>query len=209
MRFLKLISKSDNNERAIAFIELALVIPLYLILIVGVVDLGRALITYLNLVQVAYEGVRLAGTVYKLEGNNVAAPGGGQVTPADWKDLFDPASPDALIAPNQLEVQRRIHTLMRDYYRFPLLDGQGGRLFNITSEFVAPVVPPADPRPIEQQFERNIVTITIDYQYESFFSAINIPMKVKVTGPYTLGRLGTTGTSPCDIEPWIPLAFCP
>lgn len=49
------------------YLELLLVIPLMLLLIAGVIDLGRLLIEYAKISQVAYEGARVASKTLDLE----------------------------------------------------------------------------------------------------------------------------------------------
>lgn len=53
-----------KNEKGQAIVEFALVIPLLLLLIVGIVDLGRVLYSYSTLHFTAQETVRLGGFGY-------------------------------------------------------------------------------------------------------------------------------------------------
>jgi Flp pilus assembly protein TadG len=57
MRFLRA-QTTPRGERGQDLIELALVLPVLLIILVGVVDLGRAFQTYLVLTNAAREGAR-------------------------------------------------------------------------------------------------------------------------------------------------------
>jgi hypothetical protein len=50
-----------REEKGQALTEFALLVPLFLMLLCGVVDFGRILFTYLNLNLVAQESVRLGG----------------------------------------------------------------------------------------------------------------------------------------------------
>lgn len=60
----RIINKKQNGT---AMLETALVLPVVLILLMGVVDLGRAISQYLTISRAAYEGVRYVG---KLRGNS-------------------------------------------------------------------------------------------------------------------------------------------
>jgi Flp pilus assembly protein TadG len=53
-----------KNEKGQALVEFVLVVPLLLLLIVGIVDLGRVLYSYSTLHFTAQETVRLAGFGY-------------------------------------------------------------------------------------------------------------------------------------------------
>ena len=48
------------GERGVNLIEMALVLPLLLLLLAGVVDLGRAFYTYVSLTNAVREGARFA-----------------------------------------------------------------------------------------------------------------------------------------------------
>lgn len=56
-----------NRQDGNAFTELAIVLPLLLLLIMGTVDLGRILNEYLTITRIAYEGTRYAASVAELE----------------------------------------------------------------------------------------------------------------------------------------------
>ena len=86
---------SKSKERGTAMLEFALVLPMLLLLIFGVVDIGSALTKYMALAQVAGEGVRSAGERAGLEQGSYSdlADGGGQ--------------------PGQYSVQSRVSSLLR------------------------------------------------------------------------------------------------
>ena len=79
-------------QRGAAILELAVVLPIFLILMAGTFEVGRALNQYLILTQVAYEGVRAGSQLaevepacfgaYNYEGSNNPANNPGQLTPA-------------------------------------------------------------------------------------------------------------------------------
>lgn len=54
-------------SRGAALVEFAIVVPLLIVFFLGVVDLGRALNTYMKLAQITGEGIRLAASRSLLE----------------------------------------------------------------------------------------------------------------------------------------------
>jgi hypothetical protein len=52
----------DRHERGVALVEFAMVLPLLLVLVFGIIDFGRAFQTWITLTNAAREGARL-GTV--------------------------------------------------------------------------------------------------------------------------------------------------
>jgi Flp pilus assembly protein TadG len=53
-------SDSFRNERGANLVEMAIVLPFLLLLLAGVIDLGRAFYTYLSLTNAVREGARFA-----------------------------------------------------------------------------------------------------------------------------------------------------
>lgn len=56
----RLLSRPDRADRGAAAVEFALVLPLLLLVLFGLIDFGRALNAQIALTQAAREGVRLA-----------------------------------------------------------------------------------------------------------------------------------------------------
>ncbi|MFI5622882.1 TadE/TadG family type IV pilus assembly protein [Nocardioides sp. NPDC051685] len=56
----RLFSRPDRADRGAAAVEFALVLPLLLLMLFGLIDFGRALNAQITLTQSAREGVRLA-----------------------------------------------------------------------------------------------------------------------------------------------------
>ncbi|MFE6508973.1 TadE/TadG family type IV pilus assembly protein [Nocardioides sp. NPDC057767] len=56
----RLLSRPDRADRGAAAVEFALVLPLLLLVLFGLIDFGRALNAQVTLTQAAREGVRLA-----------------------------------------------------------------------------------------------------------------------------------------------------
>ena len=59
-----LCARRKDGERGAAAVEFALVLPILLLLVFGIIDFGRALNAQLTLTQAAREGVRLAALGY-------------------------------------------------------------------------------------------------------------------------------------------------
>lgn len=59
-----MLSTGDVRERGANLVEAALVLPLLILLLVFVVDLGRAYFTYITMIDVAREGARWGANNY-------------------------------------------------------------------------------------------------------------------------------------------------
>lgn len=119
-----------RSERGANLVELAVVTPLLLLLIAGVVDLGRSFQTYIVLTNAAREGARTGArlscysnsatqrVVYRdriVQATIAAAAGNGvTVTNADITITPDPAGGTCQTdgAPMAVAVQRSINTIM-------------------------------------------------------------------------------------------------
>ena len=55
-------SRFVRNERGAAMVEMALVLPIVILLVLGMIDVGRALVLYNNLTNAAREGARLGAS---------------------------------------------------------------------------------------------------------------------------------------------------
>lgn len=56
------LSRFVRNERGAAMVEMALVLPIVILLFLGMIDFGRALFLYNNLTNAAREGARYGAT---------------------------------------------------------------------------------------------------------------------------------------------------
>ncbi len=157
-------SVGDLNCKGIAFIELAIVLPLILLLIIGTVDVGRALIAYLELTRVVYEGARLAGVVTGLES--------GQSV---YTNPCPPASP---VATNHCLIHQRVNFLFQNAYQLNKF---------LHNERIETSYVPITTDPVNQGF----VTVTVRADFQSMFSFLTIPIRSTMTGPYLAS--GTVG----------------
>ena len=81
--------RRKSLQRGAALVEFALVVPLLVLMIVGVVDLGGALNSYMVLAQIAGEGVRSAGERAGLErGSNFVNLVDGEFYPGQYSVQF-------------------------------------------------------------------------------------------------------------------------
>lgn len=64
--------KSTTNERGAAAVEMAIVLPLLLLILVGIMEFGRAYNVQVSLTQAAREGARYAAVHYNDGGLNVS-----------------------------------------------------------------------------------------------------------------------------------------
>ena len=75
-------STADSNERGAELVEFALVFPLFLLLMVGIVEFGRAYNIYENVIHATREGVR-AASADCLTGGNCTPGSYSKLTPAE------------------------------------------------------------------------------------------------------------------------------
>ncbi len=166
--FRSRLHQRTSNSDGTAYIELTFVLPLIFIMIVGLVDVGRALINYLNLTQIAYEGARFAGALSGLEST-------GSLTVVDLHQGARDAT-----APVHWDVQTRIDQMLTQIYQLNFRPGS----VHIRTGF-----DPKDPTNPSPQLDKNVVRITIDGEYESLFNFVNwwqqlFPVSVSISGPY-------------------------
>lgn len=176
--------------KGVAFVELALIIPMLLILIVCVVDLGLALINYLNLVQVSYEGVRFASSLSDLE-TDANGP---------FVDLWtlDQAAAESAGKKAHWQVHKRLEELVisKSIYDFDL------NALQIVTTYDGPNL--TDPTPEDEQFTRKMVSVSIFGNYQGYFNWVLIPIRVELTAPYV--RKFTSDSTCCPA--WFPPANC-
>jgi Flp pilus assembly protein TadG len=84
----------SRDERGTALVELALVMPLLLVLLLGMLDFGKAFNEWMSQTQLASEGARLASVNYC---PNPSSDGSGNLT-CDW--ATQPPSPISCGSPN-------------------------------------------------------------------------------------------------------------
>ncbi len=75
-------STAHSNERGAELVEFALVFPLFLLLMVGVIEFGRAYNIYENVIHATREGVR-AASADCLTGGNCTPGSYSKLTPAE------------------------------------------------------------------------------------------------------------------------------
>jgi Flp pilus assembly protein TadG len=95
----------DGHDRGQSAVEFALVIPIFLLMVFGILDLGRAVYAYSTLNNAAREAARLAILDQTLD--DIKAYGAGQatglgITPdavtVDWRTAELPDTPDSCAA---------------------------------------------------------------------------------------------------------------
>jgi Flp pilus assembly protein TadG len=76
--------RNTMGDRGVAAVEFALLLPMLLLLVFGIIDFGRALNAQITLTQAAREGARLAsvGSTNVVAGTKAAATGLNPVTVA-------------------------------------------------------------------------------------------------------------------------------
>jgi Flp pilus assembly protein TadG len=72
----RLLGRLVRSERGTAVVEFALVAPMLFLLVLGILDFGRALNYYNDLTQLAGQGARAAAVDRNPDGTGVAAPSG-------------------------------------------------------------------------------------------------------------------------------------
>ena len=156
--------KSNNNGQAI--LELALVLPVLLLMLVGVVDLGRATSEYSKNVTIARDVVNLAGRLGGLENGSCTSTG-----PAETCSTQN--------LPTHLFLFNRARTLA-SLRELPWVNWDSMDLvsnYNATNRTVT-------------------FTMTVSFQTMLNGSFGAIPLKVSVTGPYMLGSGRQSGVNP-------------
>src|SRR5688572_18556354 len=90
------------NDRGQALVEFALVIPIFLLILFGILDLGRAVYAYATLNNAAREGARVAvvdQTVSHIQEIAAGHATGLGITPADvtidWRTADAPDTPNS------------------------------------------------------------------------------------------------------------------
>lgn len=188
--------RADNQ--GVALVECAIILPLIVLLIIGVYDIGRVLVTYLSLTQIAYEGVRIGGALADLEPSGVS-PGG----PVDYPDLTDINFSLCALTPNQCFIQQRIKAML-SIYQIDVPAGGDLHDIHILSGFDPPV-DPANVGPAE-----SLVRVRISARFVSYFIPFfDLPLGIQITGPYLYSRW-TTVPPPCppDIPPSLRGLLC-
>ena len=118
-RFPFLSRRVAGNEHGANLIEMALVIMLLLLILAGVVDLGRAFYSYIAITNAAREGARYASHVPHLTSGIRAATrdeaANSGITLADDQITIDPdpaGFPAAAGSPVRVEVEYDVRTIM-------------------------------------------------------------------------------------------------
>ncbi len=118
-RFPALRRRGQSSERGANLIEMALVSMLLLLLLAGVVDMGRAFYSYIAITNASREGARYAARVPHLPikirdaTKDEAASSGIALTDAQITITPDPTTaPAATGSPVQVEVQFDVPTIM-------------------------------------------------------------------------------------------------
>lgn len=79
--------QARSKEQGVALIEFAISIPVVLVMIMAVIETGRALNQYMILTQIAYEGARIGA---QLAGMSPACFESDEVTNLPWKENVTP-----------------------------------------------------------------------------------------------------------------------
>lgn len=185
------ICERQRADQGVALVECAIITPLIFLLIIGVYDIGRVLVNYLDLTQIAYEGVRIGGTLVDLEPSGVS-PGG----PVDYPDLTDVNISLCPLTPNQCFIHQRIKAMF-SIYQIDVPAGGDLHDIHIFTGFDPPL-DPANVGPAE-----SLVRVRISARFESYFLPFfDLPLGIQLTGPYMYSRWTTT-PPPCppDIPP--------
>jgi Flp pilus assembly protein TadG len=107
--------KHPAHERGANIVEAALVIPLLLIILVGVIDMGRAYFTYITMIGAAREGARW-GVTHPSDTSGMCgkvtaeAQGNGIVDPTAW--TCTPTPGGASGSPVRVTVQTTFRTIL-------------------------------------------------------------------------------------------------
>ncbi len=96
------IVRGENGESGNALIELAIIAPMFILFVVGIIDLGRILMFHLGMTQLAYECVRIGerapGIIFFTNCQCIYATDGStewiDETTCDDKDIDWEADPD-------------------------------------------------------------------------------------------------------------------
>jgi Flp pilus assembly protein TadG len=151
-----LTSKVRQQRRGQALVEFALALPLFLLLVFGLIDLGRFVLTDSLLSQAAREGARLAAVEASWIGSTDDSCGSdyGPVCPATTAALAS----DVQVAANRM------------------VAGLGG---SITAVYVSCDAPGGEPSGLwngvacASRVPGNVVSVRVEYTYESITPVIS------------------------------------
>lgn len=148
----------ERKEKGQALVELALTLPLIVVFITGIVDVGRGLTRYMTLTQVAHEGTRYFATLPGLTSQQVTC-----------QFPQNPQQPCPIDADHNL-IQQRVTTLLALHQIAPTLE-------SITT--TVQIVDPNDPT------RDDSVHVRITTRYPGVFPAFaGIPITVEARAPY-------------------------
>ena len=180
------ISNRKLGQRGVAFTELASAMPFLTLLVMGVIDFGRMMSSYVNATQVVHEGVRTSTKMASLEpcveqgnhGNLGNTPGSQFCNQKMWKNLWTIESEEKCnkllggCPKNQWFIQRRMVQLLR-LSKLPI--DYSPENLSIATTFAG-------------EDGDNTVAATITMRYLNFFSlADGVPMTVTFEAPYLYG----------------------
>ena len=109
-------TKHPAHERGANIVEAAFVIPLLLIMLVGVVDMGRAYYTYISIINAAREGARW-GVMHPTDNGGMCAKATAEAltnTPPVNLICLPPQTPNGVVsgAPVRVTVQANFSTIL-------------------------------------------------------------------------------------------------
>jgi len=141
-----------RSERGANLVEAALVVPILILILAGVVDLGRAFYSYIAIANAAREGARAGARFTCLSGdatqrgvyydrilasitNEVTSGGGGiiQIDPADMTITVTPHPPTACQTPSlpvTVKIEYPVDTIMTPMWLVII----GSDRFDLTAE---------------------------------------------------------------------------
>ena len=155
-----------SGQRGQAIIELALVLPMLMLMLVGVVDLGRATTEYSKNVTIARDVINLAGRMGGLENGTCTSVGPNETCSTAHMPthlfLFNRA--------RTLASLRNISWVNWDHMQLSSTYNSSARTVSFT------------------------ITVTFNTLFNGGFGSI--PLKVSVTGPYMLGTGRQSGVDP-------------
>ena len=157
--------REKSDERGIALMELGVAIPFFLMLIIGVIDIGRMVNQYLLLNYAVKTGVLNAMSTPGLATGSYVKGTPNQNCPAG-------IGSDATADTRHQQVQERMQQVIN------MANEATTGTFCIRSALTLDGVDSNDPY-------QHTVSVEVQAKYNAFFPMLkNMPMKISATGPY-------------------------
>ncbi len=160
-------------QKGVALVEMAIIMPVIAIIMIGLTDCGIMLTHYLTLTQIASEGVRLGTHLNSLGNHNR-----GMTFTCKYTGNFCFSPPGGPVSGNTGASPEKLKPIAQRVVQLVNLEK-----FSFNNNFSVTVKQVKDPtKPGNSE-----ITVSIKARYDSFFSVFkNAPVSTTVSGPYLL-----------------------